>query len=253
MLVVIAIIAILAALLLPVLNKAKGRALSTECMSNLRQLQLAWQCYIGDNNDTTPPNKYVYSAPVGGSTSLPGSWVVGNAPTDLSTSNIEIGVLFPYVISASVYHCPADSSRVQGNAGSQSQAGTNSLRFRSYSLDIQFDGVAGINGVGSSPVTKLGQLTNVAGMFLFLDENQSSIDDGAFGIYPYPSGEWLNLVSDRHNQGANLTFADGHAERWRWQWPKIFTADSQPAANAADLQDLQRLQYAIPDTSGQPY
>lgn len=51
LLVVIAIIAILAALLLPALNKAKARTQSIMCMSNHRQLTLAWKMYTDDNND----------------------------------------------------------------------------------------------------------------------------------------------------------------------------------------------------------
>ena len=51
LLVVITIIAILAALLLPALSKAKGAAQSAHCTSNLKQLQLAWQIYAHDHND----------------------------------------------------------------------------------------------------------------------------------------------------------------------------------------------------------
>src|SRR3954466_3822184 len=75
LLVVIAIIAILAALLLPALARAKAQAQSIQCMSNLKQLQTAWQMYLGDNNDRLPLNTY---AIVGGNpTSLPDSWVEG--------------------------------------------------------------------------------------------------------------------------------------------------------------------------------
>jgi len=56
LLVVITNIAILAALLLPALGKAKGAARSTQCMGNLKQLQLAWNLYSDDHNDQLVPN-----------------------------------------------------------------------------------------------------------------------------------------------------------------------------------------------------
>jgi prepilin-type N-terminal cleavage/methylation domain-containing protein/prepilin-type processing-associated H-X9-DG protein len=61
LLVVIAIIAILAAMLLPALAKAKTRAVQTQCLSNLKQINFAMVLYCGDNRDKTPRSDSVHS------------------------------------------------------------------------------------------------------------------------------------------------------------------------------------------------
>lgn len=236
LLVVIAIIAILAALLLPALSKAKAQAQSISCMSNLKQLQTAWQMYLGDNRDYLPLNTY---AIVGAyPTSLPNSWTEGCTLVDTDTSQIEKGVLFPQVKSDKVFHCPTDTSKVNNSS---------LLRTRSYSMNIHLNSVPSINGVGPNPLKKISQFTNTTSqVFVFIDENEQSIEDGTFGLFPAPSQQWLNLASDRHNRSANLTFADGHAQKWKWRYKKVFTGSSQSTVNADDLEDLRRLQRAMP-------
>ena len=84
---VIAIIAILAAMLLPVLSKSKAMALNINCESNLKQLQLCWHMYYHDNDDVLTPNNFVYDVTMG-STNGPTlgedqmTWCRGLAPLD---------------------------------------------------------------------------------------------------------------------------------------------------------------------------
>src|SRR5688500_17755743 len=77
LLVVVAIIAILASLLLPALSKSKQKALSTACLSNLKQLQFCWNMYTDDNNGFLPPNNFVYY--IGANVAEGSSWALGIA------------------------------------------------------------------------------------------------------------------------------------------------------------------------------
>jgi prepilin-type processing-associated H-X9-DG protein len=90
-----------------------------------------------------------------------------------------------------------------------------------------------------------GQIPKPSQLFVFLDEDKDSIDDAHFLVWPAPDNRWVNLPSDRHSQGCNLSFADGRVEHWRWQAAKSFvpkTSYWKVAANMNDLRDLQRMQ-----------
>jgi prepilin-type N-terminal cleavage/methylation domain-containing protein len=103
LLVVIGTIAILAAMLLPALSRAKSQAQSINCLSNEKQLQLAWQMYSDNFEDHMPPNMYMFNGAIGYSASLPGSWVTGCSPVDLNTTNIENGVIYQNVKSGFIF------------------------------------------------------------------------------------------------------------------------------------------------------
>ena len=82
LLVVIAIIAILAAMLLPALNKAKARAVTLSCLSSLKQLQTCWHLYAVDNQNTLPPNNSVADLTSGSVLAGGASWCTNNARYD---------------------------------------------------------------------------------------------------------------------------------------------------------------------------
>lgn len=252
LLVVIAIIAILAAMLLPALSRAKGMAQQAKCLGNLKQLQLAWLIYPDDNNDRLAPNKSVNMQNVAG------SWVLGNAQKDTTTTNIKNGVLFPYTKSAAIYVCPSDKGMVGGKPSlrrsrSYSSCGWNASELSGklgweWSSELVFPGVA---------VTYTGYFLNLrptspSQRFVFIDEHEQSIDDGIFAITGR-GGEatWMELPADRHNAGCNLSFADGHVEHYRWLARKKFQGyDSPVASNDAgkDRRDLDRLRLGIPES-----
>ena len=85
LLVVIAIIGILAALLLPAISQSKIRAQSVACLNNVKELQLCFHLYTSDNNDSLPPNNFVYDNSIG--QPFPGNQLPG-APTSLPLTRI---------------------------------------------------------------------------------------------------------------------------------------------------------------------
>jgi len=256
LLVVIAIIAILASLVLPASAKIKGKAQSVFCLNNVKQLQLAWQTYVEDYQGRFPPNRVDYFATRW--RSAEGSWVLGDAQTDIDTQNLQTGVLFPYSRAVGVYHCPADHS--------MATCWIQAPRSRSYSLNYSLATTAGTyvdpawqtalysrmpdfltDPLASAALWKYSQLlpAGPANVFCFLDVHEQSIDSGDFDLDPSKEA-WNHLPSGRHNQGCNVSFADGHVERYSWRFPKIFYNADQPVANPMDRQDYLRLAAGMP-------
>lgn len=248
LLVVVAIIAILAALLLPVLANAKGKARGISCLNNLKQLQVCWQLYTLDNRDSVPPNNSVYDVSTG--RPIPGfnlneTWCAGNARADVNTTNIENGYLFPYNRTATIYRCPADDAPVEPLEGGTLPM----LRTRSYNMSQAINGLGGPASPSwyTPSYQRTSQIRNPVGTFVFIEVHEGGILDSLFGI-PLPTsgwnGRWFDLPANRHNQGASLSFADGHVERWRWVAPKTFTRLGD-WVRADEMPDYRRVQAAV--------
>jgi prepilin-type N-terminal cleavage/methylation domain-containing protein/prepilin-type processing-associated H-X9-DG protein len=229
LLVVIAIIGILAAMLLPVLSQAKGRATSLACLNNLKQLQLCFQLYVGDNDDFLPPNNFVYDIASG--QPIPGnegpSWCTNVAPFDANPAGIQNGLLFQYNNSAAIYRCPADQSTLQIRGGPR----LNQPRLRSYNLSQSINGIIYVGQISQylphySKSTEIKNPTPT-GLLVFIEVHEDEIMDTEFGIpvdtYWWDQGYWWDIPANRHNQGCNLSFADGHADQWKWKVPKRVT------------------------------
>jgi|YelNatPaOPRAMG01_1025707.scaffolds.fasta_scaffold02612_6 prepilin-type N-terminal cleavage/methylation domain-containing protein/prepilin-type processing-associated H-X9-DG protein len=259
LLVVIAIIGILAALLLPSLRKSTEKVRTLQCLHNIRSLQIAWQMYVDDHNGRLPLNNYVVKLQNNGSndeTLITGeSWAPGDARYDTTTENLEKGLLFPYLKNAAVFKCPSDFSTAETPNGEP----LNRPRVRSVNMSIW---LACDENVETTTRKKLsiyhiGQIKapRPSQFFVFIDTHEKAIGDPSFGIYPPgdPRGEyWVDLPTDRHNKGANISFVDGHVEHWRWKAPKKFVSIGQPPYSADDKKDLRRLQNCIPPYGWQP-
>ncbi len=239
LLVVIAIIAILAGLLLPVLSLAKARAHRITCLNNQRQLGVAWELYSGDANGKLALNAVDASGAVPRSTT--NSWVVGNCAVDTDPATLTRGTLFPYAKNMKVYQCPEDHGSIQG---------TSIPKFRSFSLSCYMHGDEADISYEIQPLAQATQIRNSSKTLTFIDEDNSTIDDGHF-LYSSRINDWLNIPGWRHQNGTVLAFADGHSEYWKWKsrLPTRTYFTGGGIADALELQDLARLQQTAPDVN----
>jgi len=236
LLAVIAAIAILAALLLPILSKAKIKAQRTACFSNLHQLGVAWVMYSTDNNSALVPS---YPA-------QPEVWVQGDMTKPNEAGNADLirqGKLFHYSQSVSIYHCPTDPG--------QTFAGKTIPTVRSYSMNsfmgIRDSSLPAIPDTANNFVpffAKESDLRRPSELWVLLDEDERSINDGFF--VTDPTGRmWIDFpaVSEhRHDFSYGLNFADGHSEIWRHADPRTqqLTVNKTEQSGNADLARLAR-------------
>lgn len=248
LLLVIAIIAILAALLLPALSKSKEKARAVACLNHLKQLQICWTMYANDHDDRMPPNNSVYDistgAPIPG-LDLSQTWCPGNARADVNTTNIENGHLFNYNRNAVIYRCPSDRAPVEPLGG-----GTLDIpRTRSFNMSQSINGLGGPHSslYWIPSYQRTADIPEPTTLFVFGEVHEGGILDALFGL-PIPgsywNGYWFDLPAGRHNQGCNFSFADGHVERWRWIAPKTFRTLGQ-RVGPDEFPDYRRLQAAI--------
>ena len=177
LLVVIAIIAILASILFPVFARAREKARQSSCLSNLKQLDMAFQCYAQDYDEQLPssfPGR-LQDAPL----PVTSAWISASAT---STWDPELGSIYPYVKNTQIYICPSRKS------GSYTGCG--------YEMSLLCSAVA------------LGSIDDVSGTCLL---SEADCDDGSTRVDP-TTGLDGGAGAICHNGGSNVAFADGHAK-----------------------------------------
>jgi prepilin-type N-terminal cleavage/methylation domain-containing protein/prepilin-type processing-associated H-X9-DG protein len=216
LLIVVAIIGILIGLLLPAIARAKNSGKVTACLNNLRQLQLAWTMYADDQDGRLVRNDYVIGTPHPSRA----SWVQGRldySPNNPANTNSDlfldenISLFAPYLHAPQVYRCPADRSTVTIN-------GLPYSRVRSYGMNWA---LASERGTEVKVLRRFDEIQTPAPskMFVFLDQHPDYISDPHFHMSLAAGGQsvFLDLPSANHNGSGTLTYADGHAERRKWE------------------------------------
>jgi prepilin-type N-terminal cleavage/methylation domain-containing protein/prepilin-type processing-associated H-X9-DG protein len=234
LLVVIAIIALLMGVLLPALNKARKAAKRVVCMSNMRQIVVAWMTYA-ENSDgrivnggqyPPPPNRlsngtlvtepywcssFHTTADPGYDWNIGGFWggneyCTANTPVltyDERVEKLKKGALYRYIQNTKVYRCSEGEKNIH----------------RTYSIPLSMN--AHSDGVGVAHEGKVykrtGEIKRAAERLVFIEEVRMTPD----GLQICADQPWWQDYPDwpgvMHDNGATVGMADGHCDLWKWR------------------------------------
>jgi prepilin-type N-terminal cleavage/methylation domain-containing protein/prepilin-type processing-associated H-X9-DG protein len=202
LLVVIAIMAVLLTLLMPAMKTAKEQAMRANCLSNLHQLTLGWYEYALDNDDRLVHGDTVADPQWGN----PYAWVDEGYGKFGRVESLMDGKLWPYVKTKDLYRCPISNWIKTPTVRNYSIAS-------SMNGDI-LEGYDGCNGTAALIIRKISNIQQPSTRAVFIEEAFPSFSTWAIC---YTKEQWFDPPPVVHNNGIPLSFADGHAEYWKWE------------------------------------
>ena len=228
LLVVIAIIALLMAVLLPALNRAREQGKRVVCLNYQRQLTSTWMMYADDNGDKIingDAEEYGQWQPPAGECASGGfhynekpwvlnDWSPATLTVDQKKSQITKGALFRYIKDIRVLKCPranADEVRTYSFVDSMNVINTHVMNV----------------GAGAIVFKSRIQIRKTSERFIFIENGGSlSGNGGSWGGWSayVNTDKWWDLPSLRHGDGTTFSFADGHSEYHKWLDPRTLDA-----------------------------
>lgn len=215
LLVVIAVLAILAAILMPVFAKAREKARQTQCLSNLKQIVTAWQMYAQDYDEMACPAYYFLSGwRYECAWDFILDWAAGSTPQWTH------GLLGPYTKSGEVHRCPSFMGEAWGRP------------FTGYAYNTTY--IGGDVLMGARPCS-LAAISEPAGTAVFAEGGYGNPVQGC-NYLRAPSDPWFpwGKVHFRHTGVANVAYADGHVKSTA---AKYHYAASEPEVGALSQDD----------------
>jgi len=235
LLAVIAIIAVLMAILMPALQRAREQGKRAVCLNNTKSLVLAWIMYAEEHQGLIP------RAQASEDPAIKDCWIrkpAGTlpveAPVEEQLQALEAGVLFPYAPNAKVFRCPV---------AARNEMRTYSIvhAMNSYAFGDLFPVSRRLNDV-KQPGTRI----------VFIDDYGEDYD-AAWAVH-YDQAKWWNPIPMRHGKGTVASHADGHASFYSWtdprtiEWAQLTWAEAEAQRGGAlstqpgnrDLEEIQK-------------
>ena len=230
LLVVVAVIAVLMAILMPALQRAREQGKRAVCLSNVKQFGLAWVMYA-DENDQKIVNACTIENSEGHIDSEEPCWLYFHNDwndTETREQGIRDGAMWPYIKALKIYKCPT---------GIRGEVNT-------YAIVDAMNGAMGSTAIGAPReryIRRRTQIKRPGERIVFVDEGKTSVQ--SWTIF-YNQASWWDTPPVRHGDGTNFSFADGHAEYWKWQDTRTVKLSHGATEYAAlpDNPDIPRVQ-----------